>query len=77
MPVAATPSFDTLGATANNAAASGEAPVSTTNKDAKKNAKVKDFYSSLLNKKARKSTAPGLNPTTPSASAAAEGSAPE
>jgi len=35
--------------------------VSTTNKDAKKNAKVKDFYSNLLNKKAtRKSIAPGV-----------------
>ena len=68
MPIGSTPSLETGGV----AATTGDAPVSTTNKDAKKNAKVKDFYSSLLNKKARKSTAPGLAPTTPSATASTE-----
>jgi len=43
-----------------NATSAADAQGSTTNKD-KKNAKVKDFYSNLLNKKSRKSTAPGLN----------------
>jgi hypothetical protein len=36
---------------------SKEAPVSTTNKD-KKSAKVKDFYSSILNKNRAKKAAP-------------------
>jgi hypothetical protein len=62
------PTTDLQGAQPSTAPAGAPAtlPGSTRNADTKKSEKVKDFYSSLLNKKKDKNRVTGKQPPTPS-----------